>query len=120
MTRRHAALCLLSQRIRQSHARRKTRQRQFHLKRLAQYLRHKLRLAYPDGYNPAHAAHLLSDGDLYVKALQRVEHGTYGTCGDCHQDIPLLELWASPQRLYCHQCELKQDTPPPRQHRFVL
>lgn len=42
-------------------------------------------------------------------ALQRVEDGTYGTCGDCQQPIPEERLLAVPTATRCVPCKEKAD-----------
>ena len=42
-------------------------------------------------------------------ALQRVEHGTYGTCADCGSAIPEGRLDARPEASRCVKCQAKRD-----------
>jgi DnaK suppressor protein len=43
------------------------------------------------------------------EALQRLEHGTYGTCADCEQDIPAARLRALPFAALCRDCQEGQE-----------
>jgi DnaK suppressor protein len=43
------------------------------------------------------------------EALQRVEHGTYGACADCDQEIPVERLTALPFALCCVDCQEKRN-----------
>ena len=120
MTRQRTTMRSLRQRFDRARTRRKDRQRQRHLKRLVQCMRLKLKRAYPDGQIPDHASATLTDGDELVQAIQRYEHGDYGNCQDCGNPIPLLELWAQPQRRHCRNCMTEHGQPPGRRMRFVL
>ena len=42
-------------------------------------------------------------------ALQRIEHGTYGTCADCGSAIPQGRLDARPEASRCVKCQAKRD-----------
>ena len=42
-------------------------------------------------------------------ALQRIEHGTYGTCADCGSAIPEGRLDARPEASRCVKCQAKRD-----------
>jgi DnaK suppressor protein len=42
-------------------------------------------------------------------ALQRIEHGTYGTCADCGSAIPEGRLDARPDASRCVKCQAKRD-----------
>jgi DnaK suppressor protein len=42
-------------------------------------------------------------------ALQRIEHGTYGTCADCGSSIPEGRLDARPEASRCVKCQAKRD-----------
>jgi DnaK suppressor protein len=46
---------------------------------------------------------------LIDEALDRVDHGTYGVCQDCDEDIPLARLNSVPFTPYCVECEAKHD-----------
>ncbi len=43
------------------------------------------------------------------EALERVEHGTYGVCADCGQEISIERLAAVPFALRCESCQEKQN-----------
>ncbi len=43
--------------------------------------------------------------DAVVAALQRLDDGRYGRCGDCATDIPFDRLKAEPWALRCVGCE---------------
>jgi DnaK suppressor protein len=43
------------------------------------------------------------------KALQRIQHGTYGICTTCGQDIPLERLQAEPWANRCVTCQERLD-----------
>jgi DnaK suppressor protein len=45
---------------------------------------------------------------LIDQALARVDNGTYGTCGECGEDIPLERLKALPFALLCVDCQEKR------------
>jgi len=45
---------------------------------------------------------------LIEQALARVDNGTYGTCGECGEDIPLERLKALPFALLCVDCQQKR------------
>ena len=45
---------------------------------------------------------------LIDQALARVENGTYGTCGECGEDIPVERLKALPFALLCVDCQEKR------------
>jgi DnaK suppressor protein len=42
-------------------------------------------------------------------ALERIEHGTYGTCADCSSPIPEGRLDARPEASRCVKCQAKRD-----------
>ena len=42
-------------------------------------------------------------------ALQRIEHGTYGTCADCGSPIPDGRLDARPEAARCVNCQARRD-----------
>ena len=42
-------------------------------------------------------------------ALQRIEHGTYGTCSDCGSPIPEGRLDARPEASRCVKCQARRD-----------
>jgi DnaK suppressor protein len=42
-------------------------------------------------------------------ALQRIEHGTYGTCADCGSPIPEGRLDARPEASRCVKCQARRD-----------
>jgi len=42
-------------------------------------------------------------------ALQRIQHGTYGTCADCGSPIPEGRLDARPEAARCVKCQAKRD-----------
>ncbi len=43
------------------------------------------------------------------EALERVEHGTYGLCAECGEEIAAERLAAVPFALRCESCQEKQD-----------
>lgn len=45
------------------------------------------------------------------KALERVEHGTYGICSDCGKPIPRERLLAVPTATRCVPCKEKAEQP---------
>ena len=42
-------------------------------------------------------------------ALDRIEHGTYGTCADCGTPIPEGRLDARPEAARCVKCQARRD-----------
>ena len=38
-------------------------------------------------------------------ALDKIEHGTYGRCENCKEDVPLKNLEANPELRLCRSCE---------------
>jgi RNA polymerase-binding transcription factor len=42
-------------------------------------------------------------------ALDRIEHGTYGTCADCDSPIPEGRLDARPEAARCVKCQARRD-----------
>jgi RNA polymerase-binding transcription factor len=42
-------------------------------------------------------------------ALERIEHGTYGTCADCGSPIPEGRLDARPEAARCVKCQARRD-----------
>ena len=42
-------------------------------------------------------------------ALDRIEHGTYGTCADCDSAIPEGRLDARPEAARCVKCQARRD-----------
>jgi RNA polymerase-binding transcription factor DksA len=40
-------------------------------------------------------------------ALDRIKHGSFGQCEDCHQSIPKPRLQAVPYTRYCVECARK-------------
>lgn len=46
---------------------------------------------------------------LFAEALERVEHGRYGACAECGEEIPTERLTAVPFALYCVSCQQKQN-----------
>ena len=44
-----------------------------------------------------------------LDALRRIEHGTYGTCGDCGARVPEGRLEARPEAARCVKCQGKWD-----------
>ena len=44
-----------------------------------------------------------------LDALQRIEHGTYGTCADCGSPIPDGRLDARPEAARCVSCQARRD-----------
>jgi DnaK suppressor protein len=44
-----------------------------------------------------------------LDALQRIEHGTYGTCADCGSPIPDGRLDARPEAARCVNCQARRD-----------
>ncbi len=120
MTRQRINMRSLGRRLKDARKQRKVRQRKMHLKRLARCMRIKLQNAYPDGLPADHASLALSDGDELVAALKRYEEGCYGYCEDCDRPIPLLELWAKPQRRCCRNCVAQRGDPPARKLRLSV
>jgi DnaK suppressor protein len=45
---------------------------------------------------------------LIDQALARVDNGTYGTCAECGEDIPIERLKALPFALLCVDCQQKR------------
>ena len=45
---------------------------------------------------------------LIDQALARVDNGSYGTCGECGEDIPVERLKALPFALLCVDCQEKR------------
>ena len=43
------------------------------------------------------------------EALQRLEDGTFGTCEECGEEIPLKRLMARPVTTLCIQCKKEQE-----------
>mgnify|MGYP002336410882 CR=1 FL=1 len=43
--------------------------------------------------------------DAVDKALRAIEHGTYGTCDECGEDIEEKRLKAVPWATYCLKCQ---------------
>lgn len=41
------------------------------------------------------------------EALERIEQGTYGTCANCHQEIPVKRLEVYPSAKKCTGCASK-------------
>ena len=68
---------------------------------LLDYFRHELemRLGFPAGAGNSElrAAHA---------ALQRLDSGTFGVCGDCGKPMPLMELLADPAAVRCAACAM--------------
>ena len=48
---------------------------------------------------------------LFDEAIERVQHGTYGVCADCGNDIALERLKAVPFASYCVSCQAKRPAP---------
>ena len=44
-----------------------------------------------------------------LDALDRIEHGTYGTCADCTSPIPEGRLDARPEASRCVKCQSRRD-----------
>ena len=44
-----------------------------------------------------------------LDALDRVEHGTYGTCADCGSPSPAGRLDARPEAARCVNCQARRD-----------
>jgi DnaK suppressor protein len=44
-----------------------------------------------------------------LKALQRIDLGTYGTCADCGAVVPEGRLEARPEAARCVKCQAKRD-----------
>jgi DnaK suppressor protein len=42
-------------------------------------------------------------------ALERIEHGRYGTCVDCGKPVPPGRLEAKPEAARCVACQGKRD-----------
>ncbi|MAX23317.1 MAG: hypothetical protein CMJ19_02340 [Phycisphaeraceae bacterium] len=120
MTRQRINMRSLGKRIKGAALPRRLRQRQMHLKQIASCMRLKLKRAYPDGLPSDHASLALSDGDELLAALKRYEEGCYGYCEECDCPIPLLELWAKPQRRCCRNCLAQRGDPPGRKLRFSV
>jgi DnaK suppressor protein len=55
------------------------------------------------------AGWLLSHGPDVVEALRRIDAGTYGTCIDCGEDIPLIRLQARPEATRCVHCQTRHE-----------
>lgn len=47
-------------------------------------------------------------GEIKI-ALERLEAGTYGTCGECGDPIPLKRLEVMPMAMYCMDCQQYMD-----------
>jgi len=47
--------------------------------------------------------------DEISAALERVRHGTFGQCEECHEEIPKARLQALPYARYCVACARKQE-----------
>ena len=47
-------------------------------------------------------------GEIKI-ALERLEAGTYGTCGKCGDPIPLKRLEVMPMAMYCTDCQEYMD-----------
>ncbi len=45
--------------------------------------------------------------DEIAAALERVRHGTFGQCEECHEEIPKARLQALPYARYCVACARK-------------
>lgn len=45
---------------------------------------------------------------LIDQALARIENGTYGTCAECGEDIPIERLRALPFAMLCVDCQQKR------------
>ncbi len=45
---------------------------------------------------------------LIDEALARIDNGSYGTCAECGDDIPLERLKALPFALFCIDCQTKR------------
>ncbi len=43
--------------------------------------------------------------NMVNRALQRMDHGSYGTCERCGQAIDYARLEAQPYALYCMNCQ---------------
>lgn len=43
------------------------------------------------------------------RAIQKFEHGTYGTCDDCGQEIPYERLEALPHASLCVPCKSRRE-----------
>ena len=46
---------------------------------------------------------------LVMDALVRIDHGSYGMCGDCAKPIPEGRLDARPEAARCVACQSKRD-----------
>jgi len=46
-----------------------------------------------------------------IKALAKIEAGTYGKCDSCGQEIPAERLEAFPSALLCVPCQSKKENP---------
>ena len=44
------------------------------------------------------------------EALERIEAGVYGTCGDCGREIPKARLNAIPYATRCVKCATQRET----------
>src|SRR5690349_7114688 len=44
------------------------------------------------------------------EAIHRLDHGTYGICMDCENEIPLVRLDAVPWTRVCVECKEKQSS----------
>ena len=51
-------------------------------------------------------------------ALQRLDDGSYGRCGECGAEIPPARLQAAPTALRCVACESRQERGQPRPARL--
>src|SRR6476659_2962984 len=65
------------------------------------------------GNNEVHIHLKLKQTDAKIlqaieEALQRIEHGTYGTCRDCGEPIAVVRLKAIPWTRVCIACKEKQ------------
>lgn len=47
--------------------------------------------------------------NLVEQALRRVEKGSYGICGECHEEISYARLEAIPYARFCIDCERKRE-----------
>lgn len=45
-----------------------------------------------------------------IKALARIEAGTYGHCQNCNEEIPIERLEAFPAASFCIKCQSKSDS----------
>ena len=55
------------------------------------------------------AGWLLNHGPEVVEALERIDAGTYGTCADCGNDIPLMRLRVRPEASRCMHCQARYE-----------